>query len=148
MAKNHKKLLHTTQQKYDSIGRVFCPVLNSYVHFNAEGYRHLIYKPNRKKRKVEEQIYKLELFGLVIPVIKSAESIQRWRFTGEQGTDNDVQHYALVFKAGKRPIEVRVIIKRTGDGQFNFHSVMKHTSKKRRSRRRTLRHPFPTKNSR
>ena len=138
MADNHKKLLADTQQKYNSIGRVYSPVLHSEVHFNAEGYRHLIYKSNRKKRTVREQCYKLKLFSLVIPVIKNAESVGKWRFSGEQGSTNDVQHYALVHKVGKKPVPIRVIIKRTGDGQFNFHSVMmEKINKKRRSKRRS-----------
>lgn len=138
MAKDHKALLEETKRRYDSIGRVFCPTLNSYVHFNSDGYNHLIYKGNRKKRTVAEQIYKLELFGLVIPVIKNCEGIQKWRFRGEPGDGNDVQHYALVHQVGRKPVAIRVIIKRTGDGQFNFHSVMKHTnSKKRRIKRRS-----------
>ncbi len=135
MAKDHLKLLETSQSKYNSIGKVFCPVLNSYVYFTAEGYRHLIYKTNRKKRNVAEQCLKLELFGLVIPVIKYADSIQTWRFAGEQGGVHDVQHYALVRAVGKSPIEIRVIIKRANDGQFNFHSVMRHTKKRRTGRR-------------
>lgn len=138
MAVDHKKLLEGSKKRYDSIGRVFCPVLNSYVHFGAEGYRHLIYKPNRKKRTVQEQCSKLTLLGLVIPVIKNADTIQKWRFAGDQGAVNDIQHYALVHRVGKKPIAIRVIIKRTGDEQFNFHSVMRHErSKKRRTRRRS-----------
>ncbi len=131
MAKDHKKLIEQTKTKYDSIGRVFCPFLNSFVHFTSDGYRHLIYKGNRKKRNVKEQIYKLELFGLVIPVVKHCEGITKWRFDGKAGSDNDVQYYALVHPVGKNPIAVRVIIKRTGDGQFNFHSVMKHNPTKK-----------------
>lgn len=134
---NHQKLLEITKRRYESIGRVFCPVLNSYVFFPAEGYRHLIYKPNRKKRTVKEQCYKLKLFGLATAVVKNAESIERWRFADEQGGDKDIQHYALVHAVGRKPIPVRVVIIRTGDGQFNFHSVMIKRSKKRRILRRS-----------
>lgn len=133
----HKELLESTRKKYESIGRVFCPVLNSYVFFTAEGYRHLIYKSNRKKRPVKEQVYKLKLFALVIPVIKNADGLGKWRFSGEQGSTKDIQYYALVHDVGKKPVAVRVVVKRTGDGQFNFHSVMKHENKKRRAKRRS-----------
>jgi hypothetical protein len=128
---HHKKLLENSKRRYESIGRVYSPILNSYVYFTSEGYHHLIYKGNRKKRNVNEQCYKLELFGLVIPVLKNCEEIMKWRFSGEAGTGQDIQHYALVHPAGKKPVPIRVIIKRTGDGQFNFHSVMKHTKKPR-----------------
>lgn len=119
------QLINEYRTKYDSIGRVSCKILNCDVHFNSDGKLHLLYKSNRKKRSVAEQRYKLNLFPLVIPVIKNANTIQDWRFANEV-VDKDVQHYALVHKVGKGKIPVRVIIRRTGDGQFNFHSVMKH----------------------
>ena len=63
-----RQLIEETRVYYDSIGRVKSKILNSYVHFTAEGKRHLLYKGNRKKRSVKEQRYKLNLFPLVIPV--------------------------------------------------------------------------------
>lgn len=116
---------------YDSIGRVWCKILNSYVHFTSEGRLHLIYKGNRKKRPVAEQRYKLRLFPLVIPVLKNADTIQDWRFPKANTGSSDTQFYAITCVVShKRPIEVRVIVKRTGDGQLNYHSVMEHKTKK------------------
>jgi hypothetical protein len=73
-------------------------------------------------RTVAEREYKLSLFPLVIPVIKGTKELATWRFTNTV-TEKDVQFYAIAgrSKSGKH---VRVIIKRTGDGQFNFHSIM------------------------
>ena len=125
------ELIEEYYTKYDSIGRVKSKILNSDVHFTAEGRLHLLYKGNRKKRNVQEQRYKLMLFPLVIPVLKFSDNIQNWRFRSPDDPA-DVQYYAVVGKAGHADLEVRVIVKRTGDGQFNFHSVMKHTNKKPR----------------
>lgn len=113
---------------YDSIGRVWCKILNSHIHFTSEGRLHLIYKGNRKKRNVVEQEYKLRLFPLVIPALKNSNNIQNWRFPdGDNGSNSDVQFYAITCNVGrKRPIEIRVIVKRTGDGEFNYHSVMEN----------------------
>ena len=77
------------------------------------------------------------LFPLVIPVLKCSDNLQNWRFLQSDNPD-DVQYYAIVGKAGNANLEVRVIVKRTGDGQFNFHSVMRNnasTKKPRRKRR-------------
>jgi len=114
---------------YDSIGRIWCKVLNSYVHFTSEGRLHLIYKGNRKKRPVIEQRYKLRLFPLVIPTLKHSTSIQSWRLPDLEPESADTQFYAVTCVVGRKPIEVRVIVKRTGDGQFNYHSVMEHKVK-------------------
>ena len=118
--KDLKELIAETRIKYDSIGRVWCDVLNSYVYFTSEGRIHLIYKGNRKKRTVKEQYYKLNLFPLVVPVLKSSTEIQTWRFK----QTNNTQYYAITGTVGKKNLKIRVIIKRTGDGQFNYHSVM------------------------
>lgn len=130
-----KEIIEEYRTKYDSIGRVHCKIMNTDIYFTSEGKNHLIYKDNRKKRKVKAQRYKLKLFPLVIPVIKNATDIKGWRFADEP-TKSDIQHYALVSKVGKHPIPVRVIIKRTGDGQFNFHSVMMDENKKPRRNKR------------
>lgn len=112
---------------YDSIGRVWCQILNSYVHFTSEGRLHLIYKGNRKKRPVVEQTYKLRLFPLVVPVLKNSANLQNWRFPDDEDVSEDIQYYAITCVVSRNnPIDVRVIVKRTGDGQFNYHSVMEH----------------------
>lgn len=121
--KDLKSIIGEYRSKYDSIGRVWCKILHNHVYFTSEGKNHLIYKENRKKRDVIEQKYKLRLFPLVIPVVKTATNIKGWRFSNES-KQGDVQHYSLVSNVGKNGVKVRVIVKRTGDGQFNFHSVM------------------------
>lgn len=120
---------------YDSVGRVWCAILNSYVHFTAEGRLHLLYKTNRKKRNVNEQRYKLNLFPLVVPVLKKSDNIQNWRFP-ESASDRDVQFYAVVGEAGRQKLMLQVIVKRAEDGQFNFHSVMIHDPKSIKKPRR------------
>ena len=94
--------------------------MNSDIHFTSEGRIHLIYKGNRKKRTVKEQYYKLNLFPLVIPVLKNSTELKAWRFREK----DDIQYYAISGKAGRKNIKIRVIVKRTGDGQFNYYSVM------------------------
>ena len=119
-SKDLRELISKTRIKYDSIGRIWCPVLSDNVHFTSEGRIHLIYKGNRKKRPVQEQLYKLNLFPLAIPVLKTSKTIQSVR-TSPNGK---IQYYAITGKAGKSKASVRVIVKRTGDGQFNYHSIM------------------------
>lgn len=118
--KDLRELIFRTRTKYDSIGRIWCPVLGANVHFTSEGRIHLIYKGNRKKRPVQEQFYKLNLFPLVIPVLKKSTNIQSMRTS----SNGKIQYYAITGKAGKNKATVRVIVKRTGDGQFNYHSIM------------------------
>ena len=82
---------------------------------------HLIYKGNRKKRTVKEQLYKLRLFPLVVPVLKNSKEIQSLRISK---LEDNIQFYAISGQAGRKGLHIRVIVKRTGDGQLNYHSVM------------------------
>ncbi|MBQ6127897.1 hypothetical protein IJI69_04425 [Candidatus Saccharibacteria bacterium] len=116
-----KILIAKTRKYYDSIGRVWCDTLGEYIHFTSEGRVHLLYKGNRKKRSVKEQRYKMTLFPLVVPVLKGPAIIQEHR----SSTMESAEFYALVGNTGKNGrLSIRVIVKRTGDGQLNYHSVM------------------------
>ena len=70
--KNYKALLKKRREWYKKIGRVYCPILEEDVIFNSKGFHHLIY-PGGKMRPIKEQMYKLGLLPLVIPVIKNAK---------------------------------------------------------------------------
>lgn len=118
---------------YDSIEKVYCPILKEDVIFNSDGFRHLLYESNGKPRTVSEKIYKLTLLPLVIPVIKNAIGVDEERNIDikygrkinsktKKGTA-----YALVAKVGRKdPVSVRVILIKVGDGKLTFRSVMKH----------------------
>jgi hypothetical protein len=117
---------------YDSVGSVFCPVLNAQIVFNSIGYRHLLIKPDGTVRDVKEAIYKLTLFSLSIPTIKSATSIIEEREIktpvgrGKRRKYKEAKTYAITaFVGRKKPVMVRVIILRIGDGNYNFYSIMK-----------------------
>lgn len=116
-----QNLISRTRVKYDQINKIWCPILNSYVYFTSEGRVHLLYKSNRKKRPVQEQLYKLRLFPLVIPTIKTSNRIKSIRPDPKK---ENVKYYAIVGKVGRSKISVRVIIKQTSSGRFNYHSVM------------------------
>ena len=69
----------STREVYNNVGKIFCPILNVDIVFNAKGFHHLLYKPDGTARDVNEVIYKLKLFPLAIPVIKNAIGISEER---------------------------------------------------------------------
>jgi hypothetical protein len=129
----HLALLKTSiKTTYDSVGSVFCPVLNAQIVFNSIGFRHLLIKPDGTVRDVKEAIYKLTLFPLSIPTIKFATSIIEEREIktavgrGKRRKYKDAKTYAITaFVGRKKPVMIRVIILRIGDGNYNFYSIMK-----------------------
>ena len=102
---------------YDSIGRVFCQILQKNIVFNAKGFYHLRYKPNGTARTVAERIYKLTLFPLAVAVIKNAISIDEERdvlipeSTKKGARKIKAKQIALVAIVGKKkPVAVRIIV--------------------------------------
>ena len=122
------------RETYNNIGKVFCPILNTEVVFNAKGFHHLLYKPDGTARDVDEVIYKLKLFPLAIPVIKNALGISEERSDVEVRVSRKKgskikkgKIYALTSTVGKRKhIDIRVIILKIGNGNFTFLSIMKN----------------------
>ena len=114
-----RELIAKTRLYYDRINRVWSPALNNFVYFTSEGRIHLLYKGNRKKRPVREQYYKLKLFPHAVSVLQKSKTIQDWRYTS-----SGIQYYAIVGMSSTKGPKLRVIVKRNGEGQFNYHSVM------------------------
>ncbi len=143
MKSNQKKadycnmLITNTRATYDTIGRVYCPILGKNIVFNAKGFHHLLYKPDGTARDVAERIYKLTLFPLAIPVIKKSMGIiderdMKVRENRKKGAKTkERKTYALVAMVGKRnPVATRVIVSRIGNGNFIFWSIMKDNKSK------------------
>lgn len=125
-------LKSNTKKYYKTIKSVYSPALKQKIIFNSIGFRHLQYKPGGTSRKINEIIYKLILFPLVISVIKNSVVISEERnvlirINRKKGSKmKKGKTYSLVSKVGRRnPIAIRVIILRVGKGNFVFYSVMK-----------------------
>ena len=132
--KEHFYTLKTsTRIAYSSINSVHCPILGEDIVFNSNGFRHLTIKPDGTYRTVKEGIYKLTLFPLAIPTIKSATVISDERDIkisvgrGKRRKYKDAKTYALTAYVGKKhPTLIRVIILRIGTGKYSFYSIMKN----------------------
>jgi len=118
---------------YNSIGSIYCPALKEKIVFNARGFHHLLYESCGTPRKVIEKIYKLTLLPLALPTIKNATEVVEERKIKiranrkKNSLIKDGVMYTLVAKVGrKKPVDVRVIILRIGNGNFMFRSIMKN----------------------
>lgn len=126
-------LKNLTKTNYTKIGSVYCPILDQNIVFNSIGFRHLTIKPDGTYRNAKEAIYKLKLFPLAIPTIKNATAVIEERETtfvvgrGHRKKYKRATSYALAAYVGrKKPVMVRIIIIKVGDGNYNFYSIMKH----------------------
>jgi hypothetical protein len=116
---------------YDSIcSPVYCRCLNQQVHFNAKGFHHLLYNGLGKARSLDESVARLMLVPFIFPVMRLAQDYsyeKRYVHKDRRKDSPDVmvEMWAIEAIVGKSRSKVRVIIKRTNQGQFIFWSVMR-----------------------
>lgn len=126
---SYRKLLIERRIWYNSIKQVYCPILKEYIIFNSKGFQHLIY-PNGKWRPKKEQMYKLGLLPLVIPVIKNSTKISGYKKCFHKDLGKEAEFWTLIEIVGKQNILTKVILRRIGTGNITFLSVMKIENKK------------------
>lgn len=129
--KTHKKFIEEKRTWYKTIGKVWCPILNQNIVFNAKGFYHLRYDSFGKERTKQEQKYKLGLLPLVIPVIKCATNIHEYK--KEQYSKPLGKHFEiweLKEIVGQQRLLVSVVLRRIGNGDITFLSVWKKKTKK------------------
>ncbi len=109
---------------YKTINSVFCPILDEEVVFNSKGFYHLKYKSSGTKRPKKEQMYKIGLLPLVIPVIKKASEVHDYKKINSD-SNKTTEIWELRALAGKQDTQVSVVLRRMGDGKIHFFSVWK-----------------------
>jgi hypothetical protein len=113
---------------YENLKRnpVYCPVIGDSVFFNSGGWQHLLYKPNRKNRTVDEQYLKLSCLIHVPDVIKDCKGIAAEKITKEKVKEKvkEIREVALVSE-NKQKEKIKVIIQKVGSGKYTFRSVMR-----------------------
>ena len=114
---------------YKTIGKIYCPSLKESVVFNSKGFRHLRYDSTGKARTIKEQKYKLGLLPLVIPVIKNAKKIDKYEIIYSKPLGKHCEMWSIKSVVGKQNTQVKVILRRIGDGNITFFSVMKKRDK-------------------
>jgi len=129
--KNFKKFIREKRAWYKKIKKVYCPCLKQDIIFNSKGFYHLRYDSHGKMRAIKEQRYKINLLPLAIPVIKRAKLIDKYtKLNYTRKFNKHTEYWALKEVVGKRNVEVKVILRKIGNGNITFFSIMKKRGKK------------------
>jgi hypothetical protein len=117
--------------KYKVMYRLLKPIyskaIGDKVHFNMPGFKHLIFKNNRR-RATKAIFNRLVLIPLIAPVIHNCEEEKEVRIRKEviNGKKVDVTYYSLEAHVGKDSVRVRVVTRKVGlKGKHYFISIMK-----------------------
>jgi hypothetical protein len=129
----YHRLREQARQLFDQNPVIRCPYFDRDVVLNAEGLHHLRYSAERERLK-PEQMLKFRLLPLALEVIRKSGTVQEyrriWQAIGKAGADGmraakEVEYWGLVAIIGPRPDKIRVILRRVGNGNVTFWSVMR-----------------------
>ena len=118
---------------------IYNPYFKREVILNSDGFHHLQFSARRERNK-KAQLLKFNLLPLALKVIKNSGTIQEHRkgfiTIGKPGKDGftktkNVEYWAFIAIVGDSEIKIRVILRRVGDGNIIFWSVMPDSNLKK-----------------
>ena len=118
---------------YKSLKPTFCPAIQATVSFNADGLNHLLYDKHRP-RNHNHKHYRMALIDYIVEVImKSPRAIQ------ESFSNPPVQLWILdwveIEDDKKNKHEIKVILRKKGNGNVHFWSVMQKRNNSKNKRK-------------
>ncbi len=125
------ELLRERRAWYKTVGKIRCSILGEDIIFNSKGFYHLRYNSFGKERSKKEQMYKMGLLPLVIPVIINATKIHEYKkeqYSKPLGKYYEIWELREVAGKNKDAL-VSVVLRRIGDGNITFLSVWKKKTK-------------------
>ncbi len=129
--KKFEELKQKAKQEYEKIGKVWCPYLGDHVHFNNEGFEHLLFKTWNRGRSKLEQYTRLRLLPLVPKIITKSHTLQEYgedkMFVRQKINSRWERRMKLVryyvFVAIIKTVRFKIIIKEIEGGENFFYSL-------------------------
>ncbi len=123
---------------YNRQSKIYSPFFKENIVLNSDGFHHLRYSA-RKERKKEEQVLKFILLPKGLHILKKATTVQEYRkilmpIGKRSKRDGSIQMkyvewwgFIAIFMESKNKTKVRVVLRRIGQGNVHFWSVMPHS---------------------
>jgi hypothetical protein len=140
-----KKDLVTADTLYKSIGSIHCPYFNKKVTFNSDGFHHLRYKVAGSEREKLAQLHKFALIRGASEIIGASGTLQQyrkqWSITGRKKNSDgsremkEMEYFAFegILGSDETMHRVKAIVRKVGNGEPHFWSVMSDANVKRKS---------------
>lgn len=130
---NYEKLRENAQKFYKETGSIFSPAFSEKVHFNAEGFNHIIFKNARSERDKSSQILRFKLLPLAVKLLKLSTTHQEFEesigefevksFKKKIKKAKLIKYWGVIAIIDNR--KIKVIIRKIGDnGAMHFWSVV------------------------
>jgi len=118
---------------YEGLGQVKCPYLKEAVHFNSEGFEHLLNKSWNRGRSKVEQYTRCRLLPKVVEIIRKSHTVQEYDerkiFVRQKINSRweqrlkSVEYFVFIALLVEHKIRFKIIIKQIEGGQPFFWSV-------------------------
>jgi len=125
-----KEKAHAT---YTTKRELWCPYFKANVTLNSDGFHHLQFSARRERNK-KEKLFKFRLLPLGLDIIRASGTLQEYRKlltpigkpSARDGSIpmKQVEYWAFVGIVGQKQIKVRAVLRRIGNGNITFWSVM------------------------
>lgn len=113
---------------------IYSPYFGQKIILNSDGFHHLQFS-SRKERNKSEQLLKFSLLPQALEIIRKSGTIQEYRppilmsvgkksKSGEMSMKN-IEFWGMIAIVGK--FKVRTVLRRVGDGNITFWSVMPYS---------------------
>lgn len=131
------------EEIYTAKKSIFNPYFKTEIILNSDGFHHLQFSARRERNK-REQLLKFSLLPLALEIIKKSGTIQEYRRllqpigkkkNGGSIPVKEVEYWGLVAIVGSKGIKVRAVLRRVGDGNITFWSVMPYSKFKQEGQR-------------
>lgn len=124
---------------YSSQKEIYCPYFATSVVLNSDGFHHLQFSARRERSK-NEQLFKFNLLPSGLELIRKSATLQEYRKLltpiGKKSARDgavpmkEVEYWGFVAIVGEKRIKVRVVLRRVGNGNITFWSVMLYSKRK------------------
>jgi hypothetical protein len=124
------------EQVFSAQKTLYSPYFKTDVILNSDGFHHLQFS-GRKERNKREQLLKFNLLPLALDIIRKSGTVQEYRrlltLIGKPSAQNgsipmkEVEYWGLVAIIGDSKIKIRTVLRRVGDGNITFWSVMPYS---------------------
>ncbi len=129
---NYEKIREDARRLYDDARPVLSPALGDQVRFTAEGFNHIIFKGPRRERERASQVMRFKLLPRAIRLVAHANTFQEFEETIKKfdvktrkkrvRKSKSVLYWGIIaiFEGRK----IKVILRKIGDGQLHFWSIV------------------------
>ena len=118
---------------YSAQREIYSPYFKTNIVLNSDGFHHLQFSARRDRNK-REHLFKFSLLPYGLEIIKKSGTIQEYRKLltpiGKKSARDgavpmkEVEYWGLVAIVGPKGVKMRTVLRRVGNGNITFWSVM------------------------